>query len=96
MKLMDAQRMIEAVEKAKTGYLVHFEHRGDGVLRSDYFPAIQEGEKPFSNSEVAWDYAERFAKAMTSARCVNVYVTQADFTPVDDYRRRLQNPWPKP
>ena len=71
------------------GYLVHFEHAGDGFLRSDWFPDVHAGEDPIQEEEDAWQLAQQFA-TKTRKRRVNVYVIRReDFKPVQGYRERM-------
>jgi hypothetical protein len=84
MKLAHALKII----KGPSGYCVHFEHAGDGLLRSDHFPEVRNGEAPISTEDEAWELAGMFADA-TRGKCVNLYVVNADnFVPVMGYRDR--------
>jgi hypothetical protein len=82
VKMQDAVKIMEA----KTpGFMVAFEHVGDGFLTSDHFPDVHSGEEPIPTEEEAWRLAARFA-AKTHKRCVNIYVIRReDFTPVPGY-----------
>jgi len=82
MKLSEAQDIINDAH----GYLVHFEHYGDGVLRSDHFPDVRNGEAPFVTSDEAIEMGEKFAKAMFGKAC-NFYLIRGDnFAPVGLWR----------
>ena len=80
------------VEKAISenyGYLVHFEHCGDGLLRSDYFPEVRLDEEPFKTREEAEMVGVKYAKATKGKTC-NFYLIRSDsFTPVGGWK--LQN-----
>lgn len=65
----------------KSGFMVLFEWAGDGFLRSDYFPDKHAGERLIPTEYEAWNLAERFAASLPK-RIVNVYVANANFTPV--------------
>lgn len=81
----------ELMRKA-TGYRVHFERRGDGMLYSDHFP--ERDEPPIAELEDAWKLAAQFAN-VDPTRYVNVYVINAlDGAPVDDYQLRTLNVYP--
>jgi hypothetical protein len=90
MKLQDALNVIERKEQEKNaGFMVHFERTGNGVLCSDYFPDVRNGEKPIATEKDAWDLANKFASA-TRYRCVNVYVINAvTYVPVDGYADKM-------
>lgn len=86
---MKMEKALEIINGRPAGYLVHFEHAGDGFLRSDYFPDVHAGEPPIATEQDAWDLARRFA-AKTPRRCVNLYVVHSlDFTPVPHYREQM-------
>jgi len=82
MKFAEALKIIEG------GFMVHFEHAGDGFLRSDHFPDKHSGEKLIETEAEAWKLAKRFANN-TFGKCVNIYVTKSDFVPVDNYREKM-------
>lgn len=52
------------------GYRVSFEWRRNGMLYSEHFP--ERDEFPFCSEGVAWNFAEKFAKANPDA--VNIRV----------------------
>jgi hypothetical protein len=85
-------RLAEALTVIKgpvLGYRVHFEHAGDGLLRSDYFP--ERDEPMIEDEEEAWELARKFA-ARTRGRCVNLYVVDQSWCPVPGYRyRKIEN-----
>lgn len=81
MKMAEAMQIIKGQELL--GYRVHFEHAGDGFLRSDYFPATE--EKTIPTEREAWCLASQFA-AQTRGRCVNIYVTNSRGCPVEGYQ----------
>ena len=66
------------------GYLVMFEWLEGSVLRSDYFPDDDAGEKPIATKQEAWELAVAFAKK-TKYRCCNIRVVDTRFTPVSDF-----------
>lgn len=75
-----AERIMQGIPK---GFRVHFEHAGDGLLRSDYFPDKE--EKLIPTEIEAWIIARKFAEH-TKSRCVNIYVCDESFSPVKDYK----------
>lgn len=92
MKLSEAQSIIQ--QDLGTGYLVSFEHRRNGFLRSDSFPDIRAGEPAIETEEAAWDLAAKFAIGNQS-KYVNVYVIRAcNYRPVDGYEERMFNRYP--
>lgn len=81
MKLSEA----EAIISSKHGYLVHFEHCGNGLLRGDYFPEVHDGDEPFYSEDIAIVMGEKFAKAMKGKAC-NFYLVRSDnFRPVGEW-----------
>lgn len=86
MKFADVMEIIEGINKT-FGFMVHFEHAGDGFLRSDYFPDKHKGEKLIETEKKAWDLAKRFA-AKTRGKCVNIYVVDQSFAPVKGYKNK--------
>lgn len=78
---MKISEVMKAIEN-NHGYLVHFEHYGDGLLRGDYFPDIHGGEEPFETEDEAIAMGIKYAKA-TKGRTCNFYLVRGDnFTPV--------------
>lgn len=88
MKHEEARKLI-----AQRGYRVSFERRENGMLCGDHFP--ERGEPPIKDIEIAWGLAEAFAD-VDPKKYVNVYVINADWTPVLDYDARKFNPHPPP
>lgn len=78
-------------ESSIIGFMIHFEHAGDGFLRSDHFPD-KHGEEPLIKTEIkAWRLANSFA-VNTKGRCINIYVIDQDFNPVKDYEnKKIEN-----
>lgn len=87
---MKFQQALEEINTYKNPiYLVHFEWIRGGVLESDYFPDVRNGEVGFSDEETAWNWAIQFAKA-TKGRTCNLYVIMyPGFSPVVGYNERL-------
>ena len=81
MKFKDA--MVIMSEPKDSGFMVSFEWAGDGFLRSDHFPDKHAGESLIETEKVAWELAGAYAEK-TYGKCVNIYVTGADFSPVGD------------
>jgi len=71
----------------KKGYMVSFEVKEGGVLRSDYFPDKHAGETLIASEETAWILAEQFAEASDDNH-VNIYVIDETFSPVRGYSER--------
>lgn len=88
MKLAEAAAIIGRPESQKTGYMVHFERKQGCMLTGDYFPDKHAGETLIQDAEDAWSWARLFAAKMSDSIC-NVYVVNADFTPVEGYRERM-------
>ena len=57
MKLEQAMAIIEG-KALRQGFLVHFEVREVGTLRSDYFPDVHAREEGIPNEEGAWKLAQ--------------------------------------
>lgn len=85
MQYREALRIIN--EGLNRGFMVSFEWKNGCVLVSDHFPDKHAGEKLIETEEEAWELARRFA-AQTVGKCVNIYVTKQDFTPVEGYRTK--------
>ena len=81
---MKFKEALSIIEKSEKGYMVSFEKREDGILTSDYFPDKHANEDLITDIDVAWSFAERFAKA-TNDNYVNIYVIDQDFNPVANY-----------
>lgn len=89
MEMEEAKEIIEG--KELEGYMVHFEHAGDGFLRSDYFPDKHAGEELIETEEKAWDLACQFAQK-TYGKCVNIHIVDASFCPVKGYEgKQIKN-----
>ena len=96
MKNAIAMRIIDEHEtriNEPTGYMVSFERREHGVLRSDYFPDKHAGEPLIKTEEEAWELAKRFDEA-TSDDYVNIYVINQSFVPVNKYDLKKLNRYP--
>lgn len=95
MKMQEAQDIISG-KADRSGFVVTFEIRGGGMLTSDHFPDVREGEPGIPTETEAWALARDFAARRTTARdIVNVYVVFArDFTPVGGYREQMFNVYP--
>ena len=94
MKIKDALELIEEHKKPiNPGYMVSFEVRVSGILRSDHFPDPHDGEPLIKTESKAWDLATEFSKVSTCN--VNIYVTDQTFSPVKDYKERMLNKYPE-
>lgn len=69
--------------------MVHFERRSGGLLHSDYFPELHDGEPLIPTEKKAWELADRFAKATKPTEIVNIYVVDDTFSPVDHYNDNI-------
>lgn len=88
MKFAEA---LEIIGGKQLGFMVHFEHAGDGFLRSDYFPDKHAGEDLIDTEDAAWELARLFA-AQTKEKCVNIYVVNQDFSSVENYdQKKIKN-----
>jgi hypothetical protein len=85
MKFEEALRIINHNPK---GYMVNFEHVKHGLLLSDNFPDKHAGEELIATEEEAWALAKKFA-AKTYNKCVNIYITDENFSPVPDYTIKM-------
>ena len=85
MKFEEAMSIID--KKEKTGFMVSFEVRERGILRSDYFPDKHDGEPLIQTEEEAWDLAKRFGSS-TDDNHVNIYVIDSSFSPVMGYEQK--------
>lgn len=84
MRMEAAMKIINKTPK----YMVSFEWKEGGMLRSDYFPDKHAGEALIATEEEAWILAQKFADK-TKGDAVNIYVVGSDFTPVDNYEERF-------
>jgi hypothetical protein len=87
MKYKEALQIIKDSTKNQ-GFMVSFEKVKEGILTSDYFPDKHNGEDLLPSEEAAWDLALKFARA-TRNKCVNIYVIDHDFSPVEGYRENI-------
>lgn len=79
---------MEIMQDRPKRYMVSFEYAGDGFLRSDHFPDMHAGEELIQTETEAWELARRFA-AKTKGRCVNIFVTDSRFCPVEGYQTKF-------
>lgn len=86
MKMQEALDIIDGKNESK-GFMVSFEHAGDGFLRSDYFPDTHAGEELIKTEREAWILAAKFAEK-TFERCVNIYVVDSNFRPVASWQQK--------
>lgn len=93
MRLSEAQKLIDKYHD-RQGYRVHFELRQHHILETDYFPNDID-EPLFLSADDAWVMAEQFARA-TNSNYVNIFVVDAHYQPVSDYRERILRPYPEP
>jgi hypothetical protein len=92
MKMHEAMDVIEG-RTGRKGYVVKFEVRENGMLRSDHFPDVLRGEPGIDTEEAAWNLAQAFANK-SGADFVNIYVCRArDFMPVEGYGERTIRPY---
>lgn len=87
MKIEEAMAIIQG-KAAPQGFMVEFEHAGDGFLRGDHFPDKHTGEPLIPTEDEAWELARKFAQK-TKGKCVNIYVVKSDFSPVLDYEQKM-------
>ena len=80
-------KMAEATKIMKSRYMVSFERVEGKILKPDYFPDKNAGEELIATETEAWTLAVAFAHK-TKGKCINIYVVNADFTPVQGYKRR--------
>jgi len=73
MKLNEAKSIIENSQ----GYIVSFEHCGDGLLRSDSVPDMRNNEDPFPTEVEAIQFGSSLAYAMKGKAC-NFCIRRAD------------------
>jgi hypothetical protein len=91
MKMIEA---LEAIRGEPRRYIVSFEVRERGMLKSDHFPDVREGEEGIESLEEAWRLAQAFASARKQD-VVNVCVSHAEnFAPVEGYQERVINRYP--
>jgi len=83
MKYEEALKIIN--EGMSSGFMVSFEWKIGGILRSDYFPDKYVGEELIESEKEAWILAKRFANS-TKGKCINIYVIDSNFTPVEGYK----------
>jgi hypothetical protein len=94
MKMSEAEDIISG-KNLRSGYVVCFEVRAHGVLKSDHFPDVRAGEVGIATEDLAWELAGKFARAQHTDPVVNVFVRRAaDFSPVTDYQSRKLNRYP--
>lgn len=86
MKINEAMKIINY--DPNHGFMVSFEKIEGPFLRSDHFPDKHAGEELIPTEQEAWNLAAQFARKM-SGQVVNVYVVNADFQPVRDYRNKM-------
>jgi hypothetical protein len=84
---MKFQEALDIINKKEKGYMVSFEVRERGVLRSDHFPDKHAGELLIPTEEEAWILAEKFANS-TGSDVVNIYVIDNTFSPVKGYDKK--------
>lgn len=93
MKTKEAMRIINSKKKEppkpkpQKGFMVSFEVQEGNFLRSDHFPDKHAGEKLIPTEAKAWDLAEKLANA-TDDNIINIYVTDANFSPIPGYDKR--------
>lgn len=80
---MKLQEALNIINKPKIGFMVSFEVKERGVLRSDHFPDFHGGEELIQSETEAWELAKKFSEA-TDNTC-NIYVIDHTFSPVKNY-----------
>lgn len=83
------------IEDETPRYIVRFERRIEGALIADHFPNIDAGEKGFKTEAKAWLYARNLAE-ISEGDCYNIHVATDDFTPVEDYKKKMLSPYIPP
>jgi len=85
---MTMQQALDIIEgRNNRGFMVHLEWARNGMLYSDYFPDKHAGDELIPTEKEAWLLASEFAQS-TVGKAVNIYVVNADFTPVEGYREK--------
>jgi hypothetical protein len=84
---MTMQEAMDIINNKPKGYMVVFEWIDGSILKSDYFPDGDGGEKLIEAEWEAWELANRFAK-VTKGRTCNIYVVDDKFSPVEGYEDR--------
>ena len=84
MKMEEAFSVINK-NREYTGYMVSFERKKGSLLFSDHFPDKHAGEKLIKTEKEAWALARAFAEK-TIGECVNIYVINDNFAPVENYK----------
>jgi len=83
MRLFDAEK---AISKAQVkGYCVSFEHISGGMLMSDHYPDVRQGEEPFFDKAKAIESGEKFAEATKGKTCNFYLIDYRRFTPVEGW-----------
>jgi hypothetical protein len=82
MKMKEAEQIINGEIE---GFMVSFEWKEGGILRSDYFPEKHAGEPLIKTEKEAWMLASEFARK-TRGKVVSLYVVDSSFKPVANYR----------
>ena len=86
---MKMQEALDIINNAEKGFMVSFEERGNGLLKSNHFPERRSGEDLIETEEEAWDLANKFANATDVSKYVNIYVTDASYKPVKGYEQKI-------
>jgi hypothetical protein len=92
MKTEDIQKIDDKCTEQK-GFMVEFEKRVSGMLRSGHFPDKHAGKLLIKTEEEAWESARRFARD-NSQDHVNIYVIDQDFRPVKGFYEKILRKYP--
>ncbi len=84
---------VEVKRTEQEGFMVEFEKRKNGLLRSGHFPDKHAGESLIKTEEEAWELARKFAEN-SSKDYVNIYVIRQDFCPVQGYQKKILRRYP--
>lgn len=84
--MMDTHELFRTLYGVPRGFRVAWEIKDGCMLRSTYWPT--HGEPLIPMEEMAWAAAREIA-GKTYGTWVNFYVTDADFSPVPGYRKRM-------
>lgn len=85
MKMAEAMSIINN-DGNSVGFMVAFENLYGGILGGDNFPDKRAGEPLIKTENEAWSLAHKFA-AKTVGRCVNIYVVDHNYRPVEGYEK---------
>lgn len=88
---MKMSEVLSIIDGKPQGFMVHFEWKRGCILASDHFPDKHTGEPLIETEAEAWALARTFAEK-TKGKCVNIYVTNHEFSPVRGYEsQKIEN-----